>query len=351
MLRCVDDLLLFSDLEQHLGSHYIHDVLKNVAEEVKANNPDFDYYRTLQEYKKNGEDIRKIKEHTHEAGWNLDKYKFIRMLEETWKMKPGKKWYVFIEADTYLVWTNLLLWLDRLKSTQPLYFGSPAYYDEISFSHGGSGYVLSGAALSKFSENNTELVARYDTVAQMETYGDFVLTKALMEQGIEFTHKWPLLQGEKPSTIPFGPGPDSGTRHWCQPIITMHHVNPEETNSIWLYESERPDVKKPLLIGDLYRNLTKPYMIGEREDWFNLSDDVILNHPEVEGSTKTPEEMSEVEKEAHLSYENCRKACDEDSRLGERRPPQDGVVYKSGWNIEKIEKDQAENPCVYPNWM
>lgn len=243
MLQCVENLVLFSDLEQELGPHHIRDVLKNVPAKFKEDNPDFDYYRTLQEYEKNGRDIRGLKGTTHDAAWNLDKYKFIRMLDESWRLRPNKKWYVFIEADTYLVWSNLLLWLERLNPEEPLYLGSPTWTDDNSFSHGGSGFILSGAALSKFSDDDSDIVTRYDSVAQNEQFGDFVLTKALKEKGIEFTHKWPMLQAETPSSIPYGAGPDGGVRHWCQPIVTMHHITPEVASSIWTYELQRSDVK------------------------------------------------------------------------------------------------------------
>lgn len=242
MLQCVEKPLLFSDLEQDLGPHHIRDVLKNIPAKFKEENADFDYYRTLQEYKKKGQDIRSLKETTHDAAWNLDKYKFIRMLDETWRLTPNKKWYVFIEADTYLVWSNLLLWLERLDPEEPLYLGSPTYTDSYSFSHGGSGFILSGAALSKFWDDDSDIVARYDIVAQNEQFGDFVLMKALKERDIEFTHVWPMLQAETPSTIPYGPGPDNGVRHFCQPVITMHHITAEVASSIWSYELQRSDV-------------------------------------------------------------------------------------------------------------
>jgi hypothetical protein len=52
---------------------------------------------------------------------------------------------------------------------------------------------------------------------------------------------WPMIQTEKPNTIPFGPGPDNGVRHWCQPLITMHGVGPDDVNRIWQFEQQRED--------------------------------------------------------------------------------------------------------------
>jgi len=264
-LHCYEDLLVFSDLDQDLGPHHIYDALDNVTEAAKSHDPIFDYYRTLQEYHRYGQPLSLLRETSGKAAWNLDKYKFLHILEKTWKMTPGRKWYVFIEADTYLVRSNLLLWLERLDPSQPLYIGSPTSVNGESFAHGGSGVILSGAALSKFAEGDPGVAARYDEAMKNEQFGDFMLMKALRDKGVEFSKRWPMLQAEKPTTIPFGPGPDSGVRHGCQPIVTMHHITPEEASRLWRFEQQRLDITvrspiaiilsrmKRLIIG--YRNL------------------------------------------------------------------------------------------------
>lgn len=241
-LKCCKDILIFSDLEQELGPYHVYDVLQDVSDTVKQSSPDFHYYRTLQEYQRNGLDIRSLRTTAGDAAWNLDKYKFIHMLEKSWQLRPGHDWYVFVEADTYLVWSNLLLWLKRLDPSEPLYLGSPTYANFEAFAHGGSGIILSGAAISKVLDNDPDLAARYDVLMMHEHFGDYVLMRALKEKGIELSMRWPMLQAERPSTIPFGPGPDNGVRHWCQPIITMHGVTPGEVDAIWQFEQQRLDV-------------------------------------------------------------------------------------------------------------
>jgi hypothetical protein len=254
MLQCVDNLLIFSDLEQQIGAYHVHDALDGISEEVKAGNPDFDYYRTLQEYKKNGQDISKIKDETGESAWNLDKYKFMPMLEKTWQMKPNKKWYVFIEADTYLIWSNLLLYLDRLDPSELVYRGSPTYSNDEAFAHGGSGYILSGSAMSKVFQSGVGVAAKYTPKVKDESMGDYMLMKALRAEGVDMRGVWPILQGEKSSTIPFGGGLDNGARHWCQPVVTMHHISASEVSEVWQYELKRPHpmvrISYPLILGD-----------------------------------------------------------------------------------------------------
>ena len=243
MLQCYQDLLIFSDMEQRIGHYPVHDALDNFTEAIKLHNPDFDYYRTLQEYKRNRQDISTLRTDTGDAAWRLDKYKFLHMLEKTWKMRPFQKWYIFIEADTYLVRSNLLLWLERLDPSQPLYMGSPTYAGDGAFAHGGSGFVLSGAAMSKFAEGDPGVASRYDELIENETFGDYILMKALRDKGVELSKRWPMLQAEKPASIPFGPGPDNGVRHWCQPIVTMHHISPDEVSRLWEFEQQRVNVK------------------------------------------------------------------------------------------------------------
>lgn len=242
VLQCYEDVLVFSDLEQQIGPYHIYDALDNVTEAAKEHNPIFDYYRTLQEYKRYGQDVSLLRGTTGNAAWDLDKYKFLHMLEKSWKMKPGRKWYVFVEADTYLVRTNLLLWLERLDPSELLYLGSPTYVNGEGFAHGGSGIILSGAAMSKFVEGDPGVAARYDEAMKSEQFGDYMLMKALRDKGVDFSKRWPMLQAEKPVTIPFGPGPDNGVRHWCQPIVTMHHITPDEASSIWRFEQRRVDI-------------------------------------------------------------------------------------------------------------
>lgn len=241
-LECYKDILIFSDLEQKIGQYEIHDALDNVSEEVKKTSEDFQYYRTLQQYKANRQELAALKEKSGKAAWNLDKFKFLHILEKTWKMRKGMKWYVFIEADTYLVQTNLLLWLDKLDHTKPLYMGSPTYIANDAFSHGGSGYILSGEALRKFADGDDGIAQRHDVGMVKEQFGDYALMKALKEKGVLFTKVWPMLQAEKPSALPFGPGPDNGVRHWCQPLVTMHHITSDEASRLYEFEGKRKDV-------------------------------------------------------------------------------------------------------------
>jgi hypothetical protein len=133
ILQCADTLLLFSDLEQDIHSLHIHDVLSRYDPEFLEHHADFELYRKQKEYQTEGRDIQTLSTMTdsnsdwrtsgHNAAWALDKYKFLHMIERAWELQPDKEWYVFAETDTYIVWRNLVQWLQNFDSTEPLYLG------------------------------------------------------------------------------------------------------------------------------------------------------------------------------------------------------------------------------------
>lgn len=66
--------------------------------------------------------------------------------------------------------------------------------------------------------------------------GDVVLALALREVGVEPRGMYPLLNGEKPRGMAFGPG-----SMWCQGVVSMHHVLPMEISDLWRFEREREE--------------------------------------------------------------------------------------------------------------
>jgi len=222
--------------EQQIGKHHIYDVLADVEESAKAHNEDFDLYRDQKECPVSQKSCVDAKTDSHKA-WNLDKYKFIPMMEKTWRMRPGRDWYVFAEADTYIFWPNMVHWLRTQSQFSPkekLYLGSRSFIGGTPFAHGGSGYVMSGALLRHLIEYHPGMVKQYNAKGAHECCGDLMLAQALEEyENVKIRQAWPMFNGEKPSTLPFGPG------HWCEPILTMHHMNAEEISSVWQFEQTR----------------------------------------------------------------------------------------------------------------
>jgi hypothetical protein len=242
ILQCArKNLLIFSDMDQDVAGYHVYDALDEVAEEVKANNLDFDLYHTQQHWRLMGQDIKDLVKDRASDAWNLDKYKNVHAARKAWQRKPNKDWYLFIDADTYIVWSTLAQWLKRLDPKKPLYLGSTAFVGDIPFAHGGSGYMVSGAAMAKFVatiEEKKELTTFFDYRAKVACCGDLIMAESLFRGKVKLRHVWPMINGEKPKTLPFGPS------HWCHPVVTMHHMGPEEIADTWNFELERakPDV-------------------------------------------------------------------------------------------------------------
>lgn len=309
-LQCVPDFLLFSDLEQQIGQYHIYNVLDRVDETIIKANDEFKLYTAQQACPISQKECTK----DMKGGWDLDKYKFLNMVERTWEMRPNKEWYVFAEADTYVVWPNIIHWLrTRANPVESPYVGSVALINNFPFAHGGSGYVVSGAFMKKMIETIPGIAAKYDEKAPHECCGDLLISMALDEVGAKVKQAHPMFNGEKPNTLPYGPG------HWCEPIFTMHHMNSEEVSSVWQYEQTRK--KEDIMqIKDLYHAFFKPHLTAYRKDWDNMSDDTCYISPDEKaqeeagghekGRQRKEEEKSPVEKLAHTSRSACALVCE-----------------------------------------
>lgn len=181
VLRCLPDLLIFSDLEQRIAGHHVHDSLNTVLDEARDGNADFDLYRQQKACTIDQDMCARSVDGPQDAGWNLDKYKNIHMAEKTYRMRPGYDWYVFIDADTYVSWPNLVQTLHRLDPTKERYLGSPTLIGNTPFAHGGSGYVVSGAAMKEFVWKNPGVANSFDVRITTECCGDYMFAVALNE--------------------------------------------------------------------------------------------------------------------------------------------------------------------------
>ena len=186
ILRCVPDLLLFSDMEQTVAGALVRDSLDTVLDSVKQSD-EFGLYRAQQECLVSQGDCMR---HSDKAkgGWAMDKYKNIHIAEKAYSLKPRRDWYVVIDADTFLFWTTLVAFLDRLDPSQKLLLGSIAHNKDFPFAHGGSGYVMSRAAMDDFVGNHPGIGNAYDERVMDECCGDWMLSKAVSEtSGIAVT--------------------------------------------------------------------------------------------------------------------------------------------------------------------
>ncbi|KAH9859977.1 hypothetical protein IAQ61_011761 [Plenodomus lingam] len=351
-LRCAHNVVIYSDLEQEIAGYKLHDSLADIPESAMEGNSDFDFYKKLKEVQKYGQIESMLKQMKNPrsskelAAWTLDKYKQLHILEKLYAAHPHKDWYLMVDADTYLVWPNLLTWLAQLApaSSTKLYFGSPAYVGDIPFAHGGSGILISHATMYDFAVTHKGLAGRWDRAMQEHCCGDFVIGAVLRSNGIPLTPAWPTINGEKPSTLPFGP------THWCQPVVTMHHVQPNELNQLANFEQARNNTRTPLTFAELYDNFVKDILPDTLADWYSQSRDA---------------RFAPVD-----TYEECRKLCEGNEEcfqfmhhgnecdlgysihLGMYKEAENGVAFRSGWLTDRIRRwVEEQSPCepVFPS--
>lgn len=251
-LSCIPHFAIFSDLEEDIHSDYnvsirTHDVLRNVNSTVQETNPDFDLYRRLRQSGRAG---LKSADYNSDpggpfgkpdnVGWKLDKWKFLPMIGPALSLHPHAKWFVFMEADTYIFWSNLQHWLSRFDASQPYYLGNQMKIGDDIFAHGGSGFVLSNPAMQAAFRimQDPEQVTKWETFTASHWAGDCVFGKFLAEEvnvGLHWSH--PMLQGDAFWEVDLL-GEQSGKDRWCFPAVSYHHITAQEVEDLWKFERE-----------------------------------------------------------------------------------------------------------------
>lgn len=396
---CLSNLLIFSDLQEEYEGHQVIDVINEISPDLLHSDLQLDNYHLLQELAANGSLATFDQKELHP--WKLDKFKFLPGVSTAWRMRPEKRWYVFYEADSYIVWDNLFRLLEHFDADTPLYFGSPSPGRKW-FANGGPGFVVSRGAMRKLVENDwdkktgeylgsklTENLWKDDLLGNC--CGDSSLGWALYKVGVEVSGLWPMFQPHPLHGVPLS------DLYWCQPVLTMHKPHVDDMTGLWRWEESRRDptvsmettsihekhaniYKRPLIFRDLadYLNITA---VAFRPDWDNAAWD---GYP---APSKGPDDS-----DPHSSTEACGKSCEHSSscfqwtyhlqrctfvrsfRLGTQKEPEgekpkkhkvDGVEveepvkqwsledqrFMAGWDVEGIRKWMDERPCEEVEWV
>jgi len=374
LLKCIPQghFIAFSDMAQTFADYPIFDALQNVSAPWKEKHEDFAHYRQIEQYRAEGGDLNKLK---GSRSWNLDKWKFLPMMHATYELSPDYiDWFVYIEADTSLSWLNLLSWLKTMDPKQKYYLGSQNHVGDTIFAHGGSGFILSRAAAKAMedvrSRNPVRYIEKWEDITSKSGFGDAVVAEALLEAGVPFTPAWPVMQGEKISTVDFTPN------HWCTPPVSMHHVSPVEVDDIWRFQTawvKEHGWNVPYQWKDIYAHFVARHISPKRASWNNICKDrklvsadvQVTNDEKYSNGFKEFAQLAEHEKKATSSFEDCAVMCQKhdekcmqwsyepgrcylgyDIRLGATDDRQD-VQWKAGWNEERIQKFiEKQEPCA-----
>lgn len=247
-LRCVPHFVILSDLDEEIEGHPVYDVLGGVTEKRRSEHDDFKLYHQLQKHGRQNVDSQRVIMaqsgsskgdylNTGNDGWKLDKWKFLPMVDRAYQEMPSAKWFVFIEADTFLGWNNLLEYLANFDASKPYYIGKHLYINDIEFGYGGAGFVLSNPAMRKVIDQRSTRITDYEDFTASHWVGDCALGKVLEDAKIPLHRAFPHFQGDSPATL--DPATSKIDRNaWCFPVITYHHVSPAEISDLWHFEQD-----------------------------------------------------------------------------------------------------------------
>jgi len=267
-----------------------------------SRNTDFERYRRQVQYAQYGIDLSQLQDsdasREREIILALDRYKYLRLLEETWNKRPERMWYVFMEADGYLIRKNLMTFLSSFNAEENYFFGNrPHSSASDPFALSGSTFILSVGAMRRlFPKKNQDMLKKNweNRIQEFKTGYDLVL--AALENEIRLTpnETFPSISGFNPATAPFGPG------SWCEPIISLQGLRPEDQSDLWRYERDRTQyqhLRSPLAFEDMYIAFVKPQdLFLSQTDWDNLSSDE--TNAEWNIAIGVAEKRGEEEKEA-----------------------------------------------------
>jgi Fringe-like len=344
-LRCVD-FLLYSTVHQNIGPYTVHDALANISDARRAKHRDFELYDKLQSAQNFVTDLHSI---TEDNDHNLDKWTIIPHVVDAYKQYPDKKWFVFIESDTYLSVSNMLPWLAKLDHEQDLFAGAQVMIGDVELAHSGSGIILSQTTASKLFEQAKARTDAWQDMVGASCCGDKILAEALKEVNVTLHRSFPMIQGETPFSL------DWSERHWCRTAMTWHRMTPSTLDMLWQFESSwvlehstsGPGSAPPMLFRDYFQTFLIPLLrtTHNRTDWDNLANS--LTYTDSSGGQF-----------AHYSFAACRAACDlrlscvqyawEPNkcrlgtvvRLGEKVASDKRMM--SGWNPKRVEKFGAK---------
>ena len=75
----------------------------------------------------------------------------------------------------------MVQWLSRFEHTKRHYLGSVTLIHDFGFGHGGSGYVVSQAAMDDFVGQNPGVANQYDIRTKAKCCGDYMFALAIKE--------------------------------------------------------------------------------------------------------------------------------------------------------------------------
>jgi hypothetical protein len=370
--------LYVSDATMRVGEIELYDALANVSDTIRSLDEFSELRAQLSTLHHGNQDLGAM--HDKDGGWKLDKYKFLPMLAEAWRRFPHKQWYVVVEADTFVFWNQLVRWLATLDARRQLMLGHPTFCDydgeSTMFTHGGSGFVLSGALVAQSFGKDADFEHHHDELIQKSAFGDALLSKALYDTpGVTLKELSPdgreRFNSDPPRVLKFHRG------NWCEPLLTLHHVTPADTAHLYrfarridarlgehdsvrwgdIWDEFLPDFLRVALLrggedGDEGGNGVSISGWQAIEDWDSETTDVATASPEQCQSVCATNEgcvlwqwqdTDSKRKRAGAPAKGLCRWTKEFLRIGVTKP--DEPAKTTGWMPARVREWQTENAC------
>lgn len=226
---CFRNLIVFSDFAERRSDHDFIDVLAGLPAPY-FEHPDFSTYHSQRNASLSREKIE-----PSPGGWKLDRFKFLPMINEAYKMRPNASWYIFLEADVYIFWDNLFRLINQFSAQDAHYFGSAVAGSHGRwFAYGGGGIVLSQGLMRSLVGDGTNLSEKYQKWALDDCCGDAVLAYAILDKtGVKLEDVHPMFSGDYLEDLGIS------EQRWCNPLISLHRMSDDALRSLWRWERTR----------------------------------------------------------------------------------------------------------------
>ncbi|CAI6332358.1 unnamed protein product [Periconia digitata] len=359
---CISNLVIVSDHAEQMGDRQIIDILGELPASYSVNNTDFKAYA---DHKKALAEGDKVKHSA--AGWRLDRFKFLPMVDKAYTMNPKAKWYVFLESDVYFFWDTLFRLLDQLDSTEAHYLGSPRKgSNDRYYAYGGAGIVLSQGLMKKLIPPKTtpgdgfenRLAVRYEDWVKPDCCGDAVLGYAIQNAtGVKLEGLYPTFSTDELKEI------SVDKDRWCVPLLSIHKMSADQMEPLWKWERTRPYNLKPFVYSSLLA-YTHSFLkeSPSREWWDNLSVAPVPNdRPAHRNAGSCGSECGANPKCLQWSYSQtvCRFA--NYIKLGNPVESDNGGQgeFTSGWDTKKMsdmgfrtdDEGDINDTCMEATWL
>ncbi|KAJ3393628.1 hypothetical protein HDU84_001403 [Entophlyctis sp. JEL0112] len=198
-LRAIPNLLIISDASDEIEGHVVHDVVTGLYD-------------------------RKAKASENTAGWRADAHKNIPGFELLYETFPDASWYFMIDDDTYVDFKNLADLVKTLDPDVPYFTGRRNIFagcdgvkkfgDGPFFVQGGSGILLSRAAMRLVYGGMSACILRYETCWA----GDVRTALCMRDAGVLVTLNVGFFGTGLHEEVPYTDDP-------CIRPFTFHHNN------------------------------------------------------------------------------------------------------------------------------